>query len=489
MEIYKHFVDGADFDGETEAFLSVDPYEESDWAQIPVAGAGTVDAAIAAARKAWPAWKALPGVTRGKVISAIADQMEKDAPELAAVETRDNGKLLRENLNQIGFAVRVLRYYAGWADKFGGETKPQDNPDAFAFTTREPFGVAVLITSWNSPLNLLINKLSVALATGNCVVIKPSEHASASTLHFARTIAKAGVPAGVVNVLGGGPSTGELLTSHPDINKISFTGGVMAARLIAANAAQNIVPLTLELGGKSANIIFPDADLELAVPGIISGIFAAGGQSCVAGSRVLVHESIHDKVVEAVTQRAQSIILGDPRKAETQMGPLAYGGQLSRVLEVIDNAQSDGANLVFGGERPEALDQGFFLNPTIFTGVDNSSYIAQNEVFGPVLSILTFSDQDEAVHIANDTQFGLAAGLWTRELTVAHRVARQLRAGTVWVNTYRTNTAQTPSGGFGLSGYGRERGYEAILDYTTTKTTMIDLSGKARDPFVLGTGK
>ena len=489
MEIYKHFVDGADVDGETDSFFSVDPYEEKDWAQIPVAGAGTVDAAVAAARKAWPAWKALPGVTRGKVISAIADQMEQDAPELAAVETQDNGKLLRENLNQIGFAVRVLRYYAGWADKFGGETKPQDNADAFAFTTREPFGVAVLITSWNSPLNLLINKLSVALATGNCVVIKPSEHASASTLHFARTIAKAGVPAGVVNVLGGGPSTGELLTSHPDINKISFTGGVVAARLIAANAAQNIVPLTLELGGKSANIIFPDADLELAVPGIISGIFAAGGQSCVAGSRVLVHESIHDKVVEAVTQRAQSIILGDPRKAETQMGPLAYGGQLTRVLEVIDNAQSDGASLVFGGERPEALDTGFFLKPTIFTGVDNNSYIAQNEVFGPVLSILTFNDQDEAVQIANDTQFGLAAGLWTRELTVAHRVARQLRAGTVWVNTYRTNTAQTPSGGFGLSGYGRERGYEAILDYTTTKTTMIDLSGKARDPFVLGTGK
>lgn len=489
MEIYTHFVDGVEFDGATESMPTIDPYEEREWALIPVADKDAVDAAVAAARRAWPAWKKLPGVDRGKVILAIADQMERDAPELAAVETRDNGKLLRENLNQIGFAVRVLRYYAGWADKFGGETKPQDNPDAFAFTTREPYGVAVLITSWNSPLNLLINKLSVALATGNCVVVKPSEHASASTMHFARTIAKAGVPAGVVNILGGGPQTGELLTSHPDINKISFTGGVLAARLIAANAAVNIVPLTLELGGKSANIIFGDANLDLAIPGIVSGIFAAGGQSCVAGSRVLVHKSIYDRVIEAVTARAEAIVLGDPRVAQTQMGPLAYGGQLSRVLEVIDDARRDGARLVSGGTRPDSLEKGFFLKPTIFADVDNSSYIAQNEVFGPVLSILRFSDQDEAVQIANDTKFGLAAGLWSNDLTTAHRVARQLRAGTVWVNTYRTNTAQTPSGGFGWSGYGRERGSEAILDYTTTKTTMIDLSGKTRDPFVLGTGK
>jgi aldehyde dehydrogenase (NAD+) len=489
VEIYKHFVDGVDFVGEADEMPTIDPYEEREWAQIAVAGESAVDAAVAAARRALPAWKSLPGVARGKVLTAIADQMERDAAELAAVETRDNGKLLRENLNQIGFAVRVLRYYAGWADKIGGETKPQDNPEAFAFTTREPYGVAVLITSWNSPLNLLINKLSVALATGNCVVVKPSEHASASTLHFARTIAKAGVPAGVVNILGGGPKTGELLTSHPDVNKISFTGGIVAARLIAANAAQNVVPLTLELGGKSANIVFGDADLDLAVPGIVSGIFAAGGQSCVAGSRVLVHDSIYDRVIEAVKNRAESIVLGDPRVAETQMGPLAFGAQLNRVLEVVGQAGGEGARLVTGGVRPESTPTGFFLSPTIFADVDNRSYIAQNEIFGPVLSILRFSDQDEAVRIANDTPFGLAAGVWTKDVTVAHRVARQLRAGTVWVNTYRTNTAQTPSGGFGLSGYGRERGHEAILDYTTTKSTMIDLSGKARDPFVLGTGQ
>ncbi len=487
MEDYtRQLIGGQWVAGTGEHFESIDPYTRQPWAEHSEASQADVDAAVAAARAAFPGWRRTSGYERARLMLRLAELIERDIDRLAELETRDNGKIIRENKNQIAFGVRNYRFMAGMADKLSGETKPLDNYNTVDFTTREAVGVCALITAWNSPLQLLANKLPPALAAGCTVVIKPSEFTNVSTLALGELAVEAGFPAGVINVITGGPETGRALTSHPDVDKISFTGGVETARLIAANAAQHVIPATYELGGKSANIIFEDANLERAIPGAVSGIFAAAGQTCVAGSRLLVHKDIYDQVVEGVATRAQNVRQGNPLDTETQMGPMAHAGHLARVKRAIAAAHEDGARLVIGGVQPEGKEDTLFMLPTIFADVKNNIRLAQEEVFGPVLAVIPFSDEEEAIEIANGTNYGLASGLWSENLTRAHRVGKELRAGTVWVNTYRTSAAQAPFGGFRYSGYGRERGTDGLLEYTTTKNTMIDLSQAVRDPFVLG---
>ncbi|HEU4975061.1 MAG TPA: aldehyde dehydrogenase [Baekduia sp.] len=466
---------------------SVDPFRQEAWTAISDADAADVDRAVRGAREAFRSWRRVTGYERAKLLFAFADILEAEADELGRLETRDNGKIVRENQNQIRFAVRNFRFFAGLADKFGGETKQLDNYDTVDFTTREPRGVVVLIAPWNSPVQTLSNKLAPALAAGNVVLIKPSEHTSASTLELGRLFERAGFPPGVVSVVTGGPATGEALTSHDDIDMISFTGGIEGARRIAVNAARNVVPLTLELGGKGANIIFADANLERAIPGAVSGIFAAAGQTCVAGSRLLVHDAVYDEVVEGVASRARNVRIGDPMDPQTQMGPIAHAEQHQHVRRMLAEAAEDGAELVIGGKAPDDYPDGWFVEPTIFGDVRSEMRLAQNEVFGPVLAVMRFSDDEEAVALANDTSYGLAAGLWSESITRAHHIARELDTGTVWINTYRASAAQAPFGGVKRSGYGRERGVEGLMEYLRIKNTMIDLSTEVRDPFILGT--
>ena len=466
---------------------SIDPFTREPWAVITQANASDVDRAVGAARAAFRAWRRVTGYERSKLLFRLADLLESEADAFGRLETRDNGKIVRENQNQIRFAVRNFRFFAGLADKFGGETKQLDSYDALDFTTREPRGVVVLIAPWNSPIQTLSNKLAPALAAGNVVIIKPSEHTSASTLELGRLFERSGFPGGVVTVVTGGPATGQALTSHPDIDMISFTGGIEGARRIAVNAAQNVVPLTLELGGKGANIIFEDANLDRAIPGAVSGIFAAAGQTCVAGSRLLVHESIYDEVIEGVAARARSVRIGNPMDSETQVGPIANLEQYDHVMRMIGEAALDGAALYAGGTAPQEFPESWFLEPTIYANVTPGMRLAQTEVFGPVLAVMRFATDEEAVALANGTSYGLAHGIWTESITRAHRVAKDLDAGTVWINTYRTSAAQAPFGGVKRSGYGRERGTEGLMEYLRVKNTMIDLSTDIRDPFILGT--
>lgn len=482
-----HYVDGTWTPGNGGEFASINPYSGEAWAVLSSADESDVDRTVQAARRAFPVWRDTPGLERSRVLHRIAELIEDHLDELGEIETRDNGKLFKENRNQIQFAARNYRFHAGLADKMNGETKPLDRADVLNFTMREPLGAVVLITASNSPLQTLSNKLAPALAAGNSVVIKPSEHASVSTLVFAGLLEDAGVPAGVVNVVTGEAETGRALTSHPDIAKISFTGGVATAKRIAANAAANLVPATFELGGKSPNIVFDDANLDRAIPGAISGIFAAAGQTCVAGSRLLLQRGIHDQVVDAIAERAKAIRLGDPMDPDTQMGPIAHADQYAHITSLVEGARSDGATLVAGGAPVDDIAGGMFFQPTIFTDVDPESTLAQTEAFGPVLAVIPFDDEDEAVAIANGTTYGLAAGLWSQDINRALRVARQLEAGMVWVNTYRASAAQAPFGGVKLSGYGRERGTEGLLEYTRIRNTMVDLSEAVRDPFLLGT--
>jgi aldehyde dehydrogenase (NAD+) len=416
----------------------------------------------------------------------LAELLERDVRRLAEIESTDNGKINRETENQIRFAARNYRFFAGLADKIGGGTQALDCYTMFNYTTREPHGVTALITAWNSPLSLLANKLPPALAAGNTAVVKPSEYTPASTLEMARLIEEAGFPPGVVSVVVGGAETGRALTSHPRIDMISFTGSVETGRAIAQAAATSIIPVALELGGKSANIVFEDADRVRATSGAVAGIFAAAGQTCVAGSRLLVQRGLVGEILDGVADRARSIKLGDPLDPATEMGPLANQAQLDKVLAEIDGAQRAGARLVTGGETL-ADESGLFVTPTVFTDVRNDMAVARNEIFGPVLGVQTFEDDADAIRIANDTRFGLAAGIWTRSLSRAHLVAKELRAGMVWVNTYRSTAVQAPFGGIGDSGYARERGVDAIQGYTRVKNTMIDLSDDVRDPFLLKT--
>lgn len=470
-------------------FEAIDPFTGAAWATVPSATGSDVDAAVEAAAGAFAAWSATPGVRRAELMHALADAVLADADRLALWETTDNGKVIRETRPQMAFVARNLRYFAGYADKLHGRTIPLDNPAVFDYTVRRPYGVCALITAWNSPLSLLANKLPPALAAGNTVVVKPSEHASVTTTELARLATEVGFPPGVINVVTGDGAVGDRLTRHPGVAKISFTGGGPAGRRVAANAAERLVPVTLELGGKSPNIVFADADVDRAIVGAVAGIFGAAGQTCVAGSRLLVERGVYDRVVDGVAERARAIRLGDPRLPETEMGPVANRPQYDRILGVIDAARAAGSVVAAGGGAAEgaALGTGLFVEPTVFADVDPSGALAREEVFGPVLSVIPFDDEDEAVRVANASEYGLAAGVWTRDLGRSHRVTNALEAGVVWVNTYRSTAAQAPFGGTKQSGYGRERGEDALAEYTYVKNVMVDISTEARDPFAIRT--
>ncbi|MGN5373832.1 aldehyde dehydrogenase [Sphingomonas hankookensis] len=471
-------------------FASANPFDGRDWAELPHGGAADAAAAVEAAHAAFTGgdWPKLTATQRGKLLRRLADLIERDAEKLAALEVRDNGKLYAEMLGQVRYIPEWFHYFGGLADKIEGAVLPTDKPQMFSYTRREPLGVVVAITPWNSPLLLLAWKLAPALAAGCTVVIKPSEFTSASTLEFARLFAEAGFPAGVVNtVTGFGGEVGPTLVEHPLVAKIAFTGGDATGAHIYQQAAKHIKHVTLELGGKSPNIIFADANLDDAAKGAISGIFAASGQTCIAGSRVLVQRSVYDAVVDRIVAIAQTAKLGDPMDAATQVGPITTMQQRDKVLSYIDIARADGARCVLGGKRPDdaALGRGWFVEPTIFADVHNDMRIAREEVFGPVLSIIPFDDDDDAVRIANDSIYGLAAGVWTSSIARAITMSDRLRAGTVWVNTYRAVSFMAPFGGYKKSGIGRESGQHAIVEYLQTKCVWINLADDVPNPFVM----
>jgi acyl-CoA reductase-like NAD-dependent aldehyde dehydrogenase len=488
---YQLYVDGEWIEGRSgERFAAINPYLQEPWATIPQATDDDVRGAIAAARRAFETvWRGTNGLERYRLLTRLAELMEANAERMSVLESTDNGKVVRETRNQMAFAGRQYRFFAGYADKLWGKVIPLDQGTVFDYATREPIGVAVLITAWNSPMHLLSNKLAPALAAGNCVVIKPSEHASATTLEFCRLVEQAGFPRGVINVVCGDARVGKTLTTASGVDRISFTGSPAVGREIAASAGRNLVPVTLELGGKSPNIIFADADLDKAVIGAIAGIFAATGQTCIAGSRLLVERSIYSAVLSRLISRANSIVLGNPLDAATEMGTVANEPQFRRILSMIDAARAEGARLVAGGGPATGarLGRGLFVQPTIFADVDNAMTIAQEEVFGPVLSVIPFDSEQQAVEIANATRYGLASGVWTRDLARALRVSKAIQAGTVWVNTYRAIACQSPFGGTKQSGFGRERGEAALDEFTAYKNVMIDYSDALRDPFSIKT--
>ena len=473
-----------------EWFDSFDPFTGEVWSQVAAGGTTDVNRAVEAAHRAFTQgpWSEMTASQRGMLVHKLGDLIARDAKKLAEMEVQDNGKLIAEMQGQVNYVPQWYYYFGGLADKIEGAVIPLDKKGYFNFTRHEPLGVVAAITAWNSPLLLLAWKLAPALAAGCTVVIKPSEFTSASTLEFVKLIKEAGFPNGVVNVVTGfGKDVGEPLTTHPLVRKIAFTGSDATGRAINEVAAKSFKRVTLELGGKSPNIVFDDADIEDAVNGAVSGIFAATGQTCIAGSRLLLQENIHDEFMEKLITLAKTARMGNPMNTETQVGPITTKPQYEKVLGYIDVAKTEGAKLALGGapaSRPECGD-GWFIEPTVFTGVTNDMRIAQEEVFGPVLSVIKFKDEEEAIKIANDIRFGLGSGVWTSDIGRAIRMSEKIQAGTVWVNTYRAVSYMSPFGGYKDSGVGRESGIEAIYQYLQTKSVWINTGAKTGNPFVL----
>ena len=492
LEKYRMHIGGEWVDAASgETFETDNPYTAAPWALIPKGGAEDVERAVEAAHKAFTTgdWPTLTATQRGALLRRLADLLTENADRLAEIEVRDNGKLIAEMSAQMKYMPQWYYYYGGLADKIEGSVIPIDKPGHFNYTRWEPLGVCACITPWNSPLLLTTWKLAPLLAAGNTAVIKPSQYTSASMLEFMKIFDQAGFPPGVLNVVTGfGSSIGTPLVEHPLVAKVAFTGSEETGVRVYQSAARGIKRVTMELGGKSPNIVFADAHIDNAVKGVISGIFAATGQTCIAGSRLLVQDSIHDEFVGRLVELGGQARMGDPMQFETQVGPVTNVPQFETVLNYIQIAKDEGAETVLGGgraERPECGD-GWFVEPTIFTGVRNDMRIAQEEVFGPVLSVIPFADDDEAVAIGNDVVFGLAAGVWTQNIGRAITMAERLRAGTVWVNTYRAVSYMSPFGGYKRSGLGRESGQDMIKEYLQHKSVWIETSNaEAPNPFVL----
>jgi acyl-CoA reductase-like NAD-dependent aldehyde dehydrogenase len=475
------FIGGEFVDAADGATLEVhDPHDGSLLAEVAEARAADVDRAVAAARDAFDGWRLTPAADRGRLLLRLADAIEADTETLALLETRDTGHPLRDTRGlDVPRTAATFRYFGGMADKYQGSVVPVER-GFLDYVTREPLGVVGQIVPWNFPVMFTSWKLGPALAAGNTVVLKPAEITPLSALRVAELIAEVGFPPGVVNIVPGyGPTAGQRILEHPDIAKVSFTGSTAVGRAVVAASAGNLKRVHLELGGKGANIVFPDADLAAAVGGSAFGIFHNQGQACIAGSRLILHESIVDEFLGRFVALADSIRIGDPKDPVTELGPLTSPQHRDRVLSYVKIAVDAGGELLAGGVAPDdpALAGGCYVRPTIVRA-EPDSRVANEEVFGPFLTVHTFGTDDEALAIANGVEYGLGAGLWTRDLSRAHRVARELRAGMVWVNSYKRVNPGSPFGGVGASGYGREMGFEAMHEYTEAKAVWINVDAQ-----------
>lgn len=487
MKSYQFYAGGRWHDPSSNQWIdSEDPSNGEVWARIPNCDAADVDLAVQAAKKTFDEsdWAKQTGAQRGKAMRRIGDIVAKNAERLGTVETRDNGKLPSHITPALtSWLVDSFYYYGGLCDKFEGSVIPADAPNLLNYTKWEPFGVCGLITAWNSPLGVLIWKLAPAIAAGNTVVVKPSEHASASTLEFAAVMEEADLPPGLINVVTGyGKSTGKPLVDHQDVRMVSFTGGIPGGRAVAEVAARKVKPTIMELGGKSPQIVLEDADLDLAVNGVASGIFPPAGQSCISGSRALVHRSLVEEFSQKLVEVSSVGKVGNPKDPTTQIGPIANRAHYEKVLRDIGDAENSGARLLLDG-RLAVKDEGFYIGPTIFSDVTNDMHLAQHEIFGPVVAIIPFDDEDDVVRIANDTIFGLAAGIWTNDTAKAIRIADRIEAGTVYINNYFNAATQSPVGGFKQSGYGRENGFEGMRCFMQTKSIWLSTKPEQPHPF------
>jgi len=472
-------------------FESINPATGQAWARFADATPADVDAAVMAARRAFAEgeWAAMQPADRGRLMIRLAEIMRRDAEEFGRIESTDNGKVFRETHAQAKSHGDYLEYFAGAADKLQGTVIPTGKPAFHVYTRNEPLGVVGAIMPWNSPLQLFLFKLAPALAAGCTVVAKPSEITPGSTIEFAERVEEAGFPPGVINIVTGvGAESGKALVEHPEVDKVAFTGSTATGKAVAQGALSHLARVSLELGGKSANVVFEDADVQAAVNGAIAGVFAATGQTCIAGSRLLLHESIADEFVERLIERSSRIKVGDPLDPETEMGPVSNLVQYEKVEGMVARAVEEGAKVLCGRaagfEVPPG--DGFFTAPTVLSEVDPSMEIDREEVFGPVTVIHRFKTEEEALALANEGRYGLAAGVWTKDIARSFRFAAKIRAGTVWVNTYRVMNYAVPFGGFGESGLGRELGIDAVKSFTEPKSVYVELTGATRDPFVQG---
>ncbi len=472
------FIDGAWVEAQSGAtYRTINPATEEPLTEVAEGGAEDIERAVKAARKAFSegAWPKLSPADRGRILWKIGDLLDAHVKEIAEIETLDQGKTITESTRvDVPMAADCFRYFAGWTTKIEGETVPVRFP-TFNYTLREPLGVIGLIVPWNFPILEAAWKVAPALAAGNTVILKPAQVTPLSALRLAEVAQEAGLPPGVLNVVPGrGSVAGTALVEHPGVDKISFTGSTAVGREIMRRGSESVKKLTLELGGKSPNIVFADADLDAAIRGASNGIFFNKGEVCTAGSRLFVEESLHDAFLDKLQTYMKKLTQGDPLDPKTRLGPQVSESHMKQILGYIDKGKAEGARLLCGGERPPG--KGYFVRPTVFTDVIAEMTIAREEIFGPVLSVIRFKDVDDVLRLANDTLYGLAAGVWTRDIKKAHRVARRLQAGTVWINTYGLYDNAMPFGGYKTSGFGRELGHHGILEYTQVKSIWVDLS-------------
>lgn len=485
---FLNLIDGQTYEANSGDWIeSADPATGQTWAEVPAGDAADIDRAVEAARIAFrrdSPWRKLDAVGRARLLRRLGDLVEQQVEPLARLESRDNGKVIRETIPEVRSVAAMFHYWAGAADKIQGDTIAV-GPDSFNYTLPCPLGVVGAVLPWNAPLSLMAAKVGAILAAGNTVVVKPAEQAACSTLSFAPLFAEAGFPAGVVNIVSGlGPTAGDALVRHPDVSKITFTGETTTAKTITRQSADTLKRLSFELGGKSPNIVFADADLDAAARGTLAAVYTGNaGQTCICGSRTLIERSVYEPFLERVGAVAAEIRLGDPLDPATDMGPLAFAGQFEKVKHYLEIGRQEGANVAFGGQSAETLFEGespfrggYFVSPTMFRDVHNDMRISREEIFGPVSAAIPFDGEDEAISIANDTPYGLAAGIWTQNLARGHRMVSAIDAGMIWLNNYRRIHWSVPFGGFKESGYGRDSGLESLRGYQQTKSVWLDLA-------------